>query len=53
VSKPFAQVKELTPEQEKKIRDSIWLMTPKNICVECHKVQGHHDPETPKELRKS
>lgn len=53
VSKPFAQVKELTPEQEKKIRDSIWMMIPKNVCVECHKVQGHHDPETPKELRKS
>ena len=52
VSKPFAQVKNLTPEQEKAVRDSIWKVKPQNVCIECHKVQGHKDSETPAELRK-
>ena len=51
VAKPFANMKP-TPEQEKLARDSIWKMLPKNVCVECHKVQGHHENPTPKELRK-
>ncbi|MFO7901516.1 MAG: cytochrome c family protein [Planctomycetota bacterium] len=51
VSKPFAQVKELTAEQEKKLRDSIWKMLPKNVCVECHMVQAHKESQTPPELR--
>jgi hypothetical protein len=52
VSKPFAQVKNLTPDQEKTLRDSIWKMTPKNVCVECHQVQAHKESATPAELRK-
>jgi hypothetical protein len=52
VSKPFAQVKTLTPEQEKAVRDSIWKMTPKNVCIECHLVQSHKESMTPPELRK-
>jgi len=51
ISKPFAN-KKPTPEQEKLARDSIWKMLPKNVCVTCHIVQGHHESETPKELRK-
>jgi mono/diheme cytochrome c family protein len=51
VAKPFANMKP-TPEQEKLARDSIWKMLPKNACVECHMVQGHHESQTPKELRK-
>jgi hypothetical protein len=51
VSKPFAG-KKPTPEQEKLARDSIWMMLPKNVCVSCHMVQGHHDSLTPAELRK-
>ena len=51
IAKPFAQSKP-TPEQEKLCRDSIWKMLPKNVCVECHVVQGHHDSLTPKELQK-
>jgi hypothetical protein len=51
ISKPFAGQKP-TPEQAKLCRDSIWKMTPKNVCVTCHMVQGHHDSMTPKELQK-
>jgi len=50
VAQPFAKVKELTPEQEKMIRDSIWKMLPQNVCVTCHSVQAHKKSETPKEL---
>jgi hypothetical protein len=52
VSKPFAKVKELTPEQSELVKGSIWLMLPKNICVECHNMQAHKDSQTPPELRK-
>ncbi|MFO0912653.1 MAG: cytochrome c family protein [Pirellulales bacterium] len=52
VAEQFAKVKKLSAEQEKQVRDSIWLMTPRNICVDCHKVQGHHESMTPPELRK-
>ena len=51
VAKPFAN-KKPTPEQDKIARDSIWKMLPKNVCVSCHVVQGHHDSPTPLELRK-
>ena len=51
VCQPFAKVKELTPEQEKMLRDSIWKILPGNICIECHQVQAHKDSETPKELQ--
>jgi hypothetical protein len=44
--------KKLNEEEEKLARDTIWLMIPKNICVECHAVQAHKESETPKELRK-
>jgi hypothetical protein len=42
----------LNAEQEKVARDSIWLMLPKNVCVECHVVQAHGESQTPPELRK-
>lgn len=51
VSQSYAKTKELPPEAERAIRDSIWMMLPRNICVECHMVQGHHESETPDELR--
>jgi len=51
IAKPFANQKP-TPEQDKLARDSIWKMLPKNVCVSCHTVQGHHDSLTPAELRK-
>jgi len=51
ISKPFTN-KKPSPEEEKLARDSIWKMLPKNVCVSCHTVQGHHDSLTPKELRK-
>jgi len=51
LSKPFANAKP-TPEQEKIARDSIWKMLPQNVCVSCHMVQGHHESQTPPELRK-
>lgn len=51
LSKPFANQKP-TPEQEKIARDSIWKMLPHNVCVTCHMVQGHHESQTPPELRK-
>lgn len=51
-TKAFAN-KKLTPEQDKIARDSIWRMLPKNVCVTCHLVQGHHESMTPPELRKA
>ena len=53
IAQPVAQVKDLTPEQEKVLRDSIWRMIPQNICVDCHKVQAHEKSSTPKELQGS
>ena len=50
--KPLAKVKQLNPEQEKLAKDSIWLMLPKNVCIECHKVQAHGESSTSKELIK-
>lgn len=43
--------KKLTPEEEKIAKDSIWLMLPKNVCVECHVVIGHKPNPTPPELQ--
>lgn len=43
---------QLTPEQQKTIRDSIWKVQPQNVCIRCHTVQGHHESSTPAELRK-
>ena len=37
---PLTNVKKLSPEQEKAARDSIWLMVPRNICIECHLTKG-------------
>jgi hypothetical protein len=51
IAKQFANQK-LSPEQEKAVRDSIWFVLPKNVCIECHKVQGHHKSATPEALRK-
>jgi hypothetical protein len=52
ISQKYANVKTLTPAQEEEVNGSIWLMVPKNICVECHAVQGHKESQTPPALRK-
>ncbi len=52
IAQQFKSKKTLTPEEEKLVRGSIWLMLPKNVCVECHTVQAHKKSETPPELRK-
>ena len=39
--KPFANVKKLSPEQQKEARDSIWKMKPQNICITCHESKAH------------
>ena len=51
IAQQFANQK-LTAEQEKTVRDSIWKMNPKNVCISCHMVQGHHESPTPAALRK-
>lgn len=51
IAKQFANQK-LSAEQEKTVRDSIWKMNPKNVCISCHVVQGHHESPTPAALRK-
>jgi len=50
MAKGFGKEK-LTAEQEQQVRDTIWLMVPKNVCVECHKDQTHGETGTPKELK--
>jgi hypothetical protein len=52
VAKSLSAIKKLSPEQDKTVRDTIWKMLPKNVCVECHMVQGHHESLTPPEMRK-
>src|SRR3972149_2559054 len=51
VCKQFANQK-LSPAPDKVARESIWKVLPKNVCVSCHMVQGHHDSATPPALRK-
>lgn len=41
VSKPFANKKKLTAEEQKVARDSIYLMLPRNACVTCHSTRAH------------
>jgi hypothetical protein len=45
LAKSFGQ-KKLTPQEESQVRDSIWMMLPKNVCVECHLATAHkaHPP---------
>jgi hypothetical protein len=50
-AKPFANVKKLTPEQEKQVRDSIWKVLPGTVCTKCHTQKAHKESETPPELR--
>ena len=52
VCKPFLNVKQLSAEQEKIARDSIWKMLPHAVCINCHTVQAHGKSETPPALRK-
>ena len=52
VAQKYSKVKTLSAEQEKEVRDSIWKLLPKNVCVECHNVQAHKKSETPPELQK-
>ncbi len=52
ISQKYANTKTLTKEQEEEVRGSIWLMLPTNVCVECHTTKGHHESETPPELKK-
>lgn len=52
ISQPFAKKKKLSEEEQQLVRGSIWKMLPKNVCVECHMLQGHHDSQTPPEMRK-
>jgi hypothetical protein len=40
VAKSFGQ-KKLTPQEEAQVRDTIYLMQPKNVCAECHLAVGH------------
>jgi len=39
--KPFLNKKQLTPEEEKIARDSIYKVLPKNVCGSCHITQSH------------
>ena len=52
VSQKFKNKKTLSAEEDKLVRGTIWRMIPKNVCVECHLMQGHKKSETPAALRK-
>lgn len=43
--------KTLSPDEEKIAKDSIWLVLPKNVCIECHAVIAHKSNPTPPELQ--
>jgi len=40
ISQKYAK-KKLTAAEEKEVRDSIWLILPTNICIECHVTKAH------------
>ena len=42
--------KKLNDQEEKLVRDSVWLQLPHNVCIDCHKIQAHGQADTPKEL---
>ena len=48
-AKPFAQVKNLTKEQEEAVRGSIWKIPPRTLPGLPHH-QAHKDSETPPAL---
>jgi hypothetical protein len=41
-AKPLINVKKLSPEQEKTVRDTIWKVQP-NVCIRCHAIQTHKE----------
>jgi hypothetical protein len=43
IAKPLLNVKKLSPEQDKAVRDSIWKVDPSNPCSRCHAAQGHKE----------
>jgi hypothetical protein len=45
IAKAFGQ-KQLTPQEQQQVRDSIYLMLPNNACANCHLAVGHkqHPP---------
>lgn len=45
VVKAFGQ-KKLTPQEEAQARDTIYLMLPRNVCVDCH-LATKHQPHPP------
>lgn len=50
VAKPFANKKNLAPEEDKIARDSIYRMLPQNVCVTCHDSRAHRKhPDYPKQ----
>jgi hypothetical protein len=40
IAKSFGQ-KKLSEQEQKYVRSTIYLMQPKNVCVECHLATGH------------
>ena len=43
VCKQYANKKQLSPDEEKAARDSIYRILPNTICARCHIVQGHKE----------
>ena len=41
ICQTLASAKKLSTEQEALARDSIWLLKPGNICIDCHATKGH------------
>ena len=41
--KPYLNKKQLSPEEEKIARGSIYKILPRNVCVACHTIQGHKE----------
>lgn len=43
VAKQFTNKKQLAPEEEKAVRDSIYKVLPQNVCSACHASKGHKE----------
>lgn len=42
IAKSFGK-KKLTEEEQSYVRSTVWLMQPKNVCVECHQTRAHKE----------
>jgi hypothetical protein len=46
IAKKYTTKKQLSPEEDKEVRGSVYKFLPQNVCVRCHLVQNHKEHPT-------